>query len=144
MRLQSWDRQANRTGFAGFAEADAEGLCYPWAFEYVMKHPDATLCQGTTVIPLHKPETKIGHAWVTHRGKVMDWQTMEAGYGGNWRGRGYPEDIFHRLYKPTNVRCYDKEQALIAMAKSRGGLETGGSHYGPWHGKGSRGKRKRK
>lgn len=104
-----------------------------------MKHPDAILVQGTTVIPFEKPVQKIGHAWVEHRGKAYDWQTMEAGYGGKFRGKGYPIEVFNEIYKPTGTRRYTQEEAIVALLKSRGGDVSGGPHYGPWHGPGSRG-----
>jgi hypothetical protein len=132
------------TGFEGFAEAEATGLCYPWAYKYVMKHPDAILVQGTTVVPFEKPVRKIKHAWVEHRGKAMDWQTMKAGYGGHWRGKGYPLAKFYEIYKPTNMRRYTQKEANEALLSSRGGVETGGPHFGPWHGPGSRGGRRKR
>ena len=55
---------------------------------------------------------------------VYDWQTMRAGHGGKFSGKGYPITTFYELYSPKNVQKYTQEQALILSIKNK--------HFGPW------------
>jgi hypothetical protein len=106
-------------------KTEAVGDCFRWAYTYILKHPNALLQQGLVVAP-YKGIAKepYAHAWVVHNGVVKDWQTMVAGMGGQYRGVGWPEAVWERLWHPTEVRSFAIEQAAIAL------LENG--HYGPW------------
>lgn len=99
------------------------GDCYRWAYNYVYKHGKALLHQGYVTPPLSN-DPAFQHAWVTHNGLVKDWQTMVAGFGGNYCGRGYPEAAYAELWNPTRVRTFTQEEALIACERA--------GHYGPW------------
>lgn len=102
------------------------GDCYRWAYHYVLKHPGAVLYQGKVTAP---PSSGGGsapydHAWVLDGGVVKDWQTMVAGFGGRYRGRGWPESVWNRVWQPQDTRAYSIEQAMIQLAQH--------DHYGPW------------
>lgn len=99
------------------------GDCYRWAYNYVFKHANALLHQGQVRAPLSNDPAFL-HAWVTHKGIVKDWQTMVAGFGGKFRGRGYPEAVYAELWQPSGVQTFTQEEALIAAARA--------GHYGPW------------
>jgi hypothetical protein len=98
------------------------GDCFRWAFRYAVKHPKALVVHGTVQEPLGTH--RYPHAWVTHRGRVKDWQTMEAGFGGKWQGKGYPLATFQMLWKPQD------EVRFTAIEAIRLSVKTG--HYGPF------------
>tara|TARA_R110000803_G_scaffold184881_1_gene247199 strand:+ start:127 stop:486 length:360 start_codon:yes stop_codon:yes gene_type:complete len=106
-------------------EVIACGDCYRWAWKYVLKHDDAIMVHGTIQQPFSSDKKKINHAWVEHNGKVMDWQTMEAMYGGIYQGKGYPSDVFYETWSAIAEKEYDFDGILE-------GLKNNG-HYGPWH-----------
>lgn len=99
------------------------GDCYRWAYNYIYKHGDALLHQGYVTAPLSN-EPAFPHAWVTHNGLVKDWQTMVAGFGGKFHGRGYPEAVYVELWQPSRVQTFTRAEAQRAIAKAK--------HYGPW------------
>lgn len=107
------------------------GDCYRWAYNYIFKHGTALLHHGYVNSPFSK-NPAFPHAWVTHNGLVKDWQTMVAGFGGKFRGLGYPEAVYAELWHPTRVHTFTQEEALIAAGRSE--------HYGPWTAK-ERGRR---
>jgi hypothetical protein len=100
------------------------GLCFPWAARDVIDH-GGVLVHGTVEEPLAVEPNRYWHAWVERGDKVYDWQMMEAGHGGKWRGKGMPVDVFYELYQPKDIWRYTKRNAIIAMAMER--------HWGPWH-----------
>ncbi len=138
-----------RVGLDGFdAVCEPLGQCYPWAYRYLMDNPDAVLVHGT--LPRNKVmgiRRAYGHGWIEHDGYVKDWQTMEAQppYGPvpAFRKTGWPLDVFYRMFQPINMRRYTHEEAMHTVLRSRGGAKEGGPHFGPWHGRGSRGGRSR-
>jgi hypothetical protein len=98
-----------------------------------MDNPDAVLVHGT--LPRNKVmgiRRAYGHGWIEHDGYVKDWQTMEA-----------QPPVFYRMFQPINMRRYTHEEAMHTVLRSRGGAKEGGPHFGPWHGRGSRGGRSR-
>jgi len=103
------------------------GLCFPWAGKYVIdQHNEgAVLCHGRVTMPFSDPPEQILHAWVEHNGLCLDWQTMEAGCGGIYQGKGYPIGIFYELYTPDPVVKYDYSEALDMLVSQ--------THWGPWH-----------
>ena len=107
------------------------GQCYSWAYREVQES-GGTLVHGTVSEPFAHPPHQYDHAWVERRGKVYDWQTMEAHHGGKFSGNGYPKKIFYELFKPTRMTRYSAAKAMDAIVKSRGGIDGGGMHYGPW------------
>ena len=106
------------------------GDCYRWAFGYVHDHPDAVLVHGTVAEPMGSGK-RIDHAWVVHDGVVKDWQTMEAHFGGKFRGKGYPEAVYYDLWSARPEEEYTVD--TLWSAASRDAKETGRMHYGPWH-----------
>lgn len=103
----------------------ALGDCYRWAYNYVRKHPSAVLYQGMVTAPYADgPEEPFGHAWVVDGGVVKDWQTMVAGFGGRYKGKGWPVDVWATRWKPTNVRRYTLDQARAELLRNK--------HFGPW------------
>jgi len=108
--------------------AAACGDCYRWAYQDVRRN-GGVLVHGTVRIPLSKRAHT--HAWVERGGKVYDWQTMEAGLS-RWARKGWPKDEFYAAMSPTRMTRYEADDALMAFARSRGGRESGGIHYGPW------------
>lgn len=104
-------------GFRDSAISEPCGKCYSFANNFALKHPDATIAQGTVTHPWDK--NKIAHAWAEWKGKVYDWQTIEA--------RGKPPlsiKKFYELWKPQGVKKYTSEEAAIHMLKHK--------HHGPW------------
>lgn len=104
------------------------GQCFSWANRYLWEHPDegAVVCHGTVSEPLAREPHFYEHAWVeTADGRVLDWQSMEAGCGGRWRGIGYPIDVFYELYGPENIHRYASEDVDVMVLRLR--------HHGPWH-----------
>jgi hypothetical protein len=99
------------------------GDCYRWAYHYVLKNPSAILYQGEVKPPL-SDDPYFQHAWVVHDGIVKDWQTMLAGFGGKFMGKGYPKAVFEELWQPRKVTTYTRREMLEAAVKSE--------HYGPW------------
>ncbi len=99
------------------------GDCYRWAYHFILKHPDALLRQGLVTAP-YSEEPPFEHAWIVHNHTVKDWQTMVAGFGGRFSSKGYPEEVWNALWKPTRVKDFDRRQALLAAARAE--------HYGPW------------
>ena len=74
----------------------------------------------TTKKPYH-------HAWIeTDDGRVLDWQSMVCGHGGNLvtPGAGYAKEDFYAVYKPRKMTRYGLRDAAPRMAKSK--------HWGPW------------
>lgn len=70
------------------------------------------------------PPHRYLHAWIEDNGYVYDWQTMEAGHGGVYRGRGFPRDVFYELFQPEDTVRYSWEQALANLVRH--------GHHGPW------------
>jgi hypothetical protein len=106
-------------------EVIALGDCYRWAWKYLLHNDNATLVHGTIQQPLASNQKKIRHAWIEHNGKVLDWQTMESGFGGIYKGKGYPIDAFYETWSADPEKKYDFDGMLA-------GLKENG-HYGPWH-----------
>jgi hypothetical protein len=105
----------------------AVGDCFRWAYTYIKKHPNALLQQGLVVAPYPGIEkTPYEHAWVVDKGIVKDWQTMVAGFGGKYRGVGYPEAVWNELWQPEHVRSFNQTDAMVTLARQ--------GHYGPWDG----------
>lgn len=101
----------------------AEGLCFPWAYQYVSENPDAVLYHGYVRMPESKDPPFV-HGWVIHDGVVKDWQTMVAGFGGPFSGRGYPKATWVYLWKPQLTVRFSAEQAHAMLLRQ--------NHYGPW------------
>lgn len=109
------------------AETVACGNCYPFAYRFIADSEwdtDVTLVHGTVSEPFTDPPHEYLHAWIEKEGVVYDWQTMEASHGGQYSGKGYPKSVFYELFDPKNMTKFDKEQALINLARN--------GHYGPW------------
>ena len=102
------------------------GRCFEWAVQQAKgDYKDAkTIVHGTVTEPFSNPPHKYKHAWVEHRGKVYDWQTMEAGHGGKYRGKGYPLREFYDLYEPEKMTRYTSTEAVANTLRN--------GHYGPW------------
>lgn len=100
------------------------GQCFPWAQNYATKNDGCIVCHGIVTEPCSSPPKQYVHAWIEHNGLCLDWQTMVAGCGGNFRGQGYPKDIFYELFKPHTIHTYCQERVLVLS------LQTG--HSGPW------------
>ena len=107
------------------------GQCYRWAYQYVRQHPGALLVHGTVSAEAFGEGRRIDHAWVIHDGLVKDWQTMVAGFGGNWSGKGYPWADYREVWSARPEEEYTNETLWDAVA--RGAKEAGSMHYGPWH-----------
>jgi tRNA nucleotidyltransferase/poly(A) polymerase len=57
----------------------AIGQCYPWANQFALDKDGAEIVHGTIVGPDRQARIRpLDHAWVEWRGKVYDWQTVEA------------------------------------------------------------------
>ena len=106
------------------------GRCYPWAYQYLQKHPDAVLVHGTVSEPFGSPK-RIDHAWIIHDGLVKDWQTMEAHMGGIYMGKGYPWPVYKELWSARPEAEYTSE--TIGDALHQCVIDEGRMHYGPWH-----------
>jgi len=101
----------------------AVGDCFRWAYTYIKKHPTALLHQGLVRLPF-STEKPFAHGWIVHNGIVKDWQTMVAGFGGKYRGVGYPEAVWNELWQPEHVRSFNQTDAMVTLARQ--------GHYGPW------------
>ena len=102
------------------------GDCFRWAGKYIIDHPNDTLVHGT-VKAVFNNERRYPHAWVeTDTNRVLDWQSIVAGYGGNFviPGQGYNIDDFYELYTPKKITPYTSREAIRAMVSN--------SHWGPW------------
>ena len=118
------------------ALAPACGDCYRWAYKYQDKHPGAVLVHGTAA---HREGTKVAgrrfdHAWIEHKGKVLDWQVMKSKHAGmdEYRGNGYPPEVFKKEFRPREERRYRNHGE--AMAGITAGVRAHGRmHFGPWH-----------
>lgn len=99
------------------------GLCFPWAFKRVQEY-GGTLVHGIVTSPLSDPPHEYSHAWLELGGKVFDWQTMEAGHGGKYNGKGWPVKTFYKVFQPKNLSKYDQDEAVVKLLKEK--------HYGPW------------
>ena len=107
-----------------------QGLCFPWALNYITKHPGALLLQGKIREPGSHPPNWYWHAWIIHNGRVKDWQTMEAvGVNTKFQKDGWPVGLWMETFTPSpgSVEEYDREEAWEAC-------EAAGMHAGPWHG----------
>jgi len=91
------------------------------------------LVHGTVTATYRSNPKPYGHAWVEKGGMVYDWQTMVSGFGGNYRGKGWPIDDFYETFIPTRMKRYNARQAGKTMWDSTGGRLKGKQHYGPWH-----------
>ena len=112
----------------------AAGLCFPWALEYITKHPEAVLLQGQVRTPLSRPPHWYWHGWIIHNGRVKDWQTMVRGDYPKFRQEGWPIPLWMEAFTPRFVEEYDREEAWAAC-------RTAGQHAGPWHGPESEGEK---
>lgn len=97
------------------------GNCFQWAYQNLL--PGDKLVHATI---MHNPELRklrpdpFEHAWIERGHRVYDWQGVV---------QRLPLHLmstrdFERLYKPKNVRRFDKLHAMIALVRS--------GHYGPW------------
>lgn len=102
------------------------GDCFRFATQEAENYPNATIVHGTVTAPFSQPPNEYAHAWIESDGIVYDWQTMKAGHGGNFQGKGYPLDVFNELYKPKNELRYTPEEATINALRHK--------HWGPWEG----------
>jgi len=93
------------------------GLCFPWAWQDVQDR-GGLLVHGTIREPFKEPANRYWHAWSERDGIVRDWQCMKMGYGGRWRAKGYPVDVFYELYEPEHVVKYDADLASIRWLKT--------------------------
>lgn len=101
------------------------GDCYRWAYQYLLKHPTAVLCQGTVVAPYADAgPARYAHAWIVDGGVVKDWQTMVAGFGGRFSGRGWPAKHWVQRWQPLSVKKYTITEAVAQLSEH--------GHYGPW------------
>lgn len=99
------------------------GLCFPWANRYASER-GGVVVHGLVTEPLSDPPHRYLHAWVEDNGYVYDWQTMEAGHGGIYRGRGWPREAFYDVFQPEHMVRYSWEQALANLVRQ--------GHHGPW------------
>ena len=123
-------RQGRAIRATGWRERNPKpiGQCFPWAYRYLREHPDAILLQGTVEEPFSDPPHRYWLGWVVQEGKIKDWQTMEGPMAGGMKygGVGWPIPLWMDMHKPRDVREYDRDEALDALAYCR--------HMGPWHG----------
>jgi hypothetical protein len=121
-KIRNW-AHSQKDGVEGLDGSQACGLCFEWGYRYLKDHPEAVLHHGTVREPFSDgPE--FPHAWVTQNGIVKDWQTMEAGHGGKYNRRGYPEAVFAELWRPRETAAFTLIEATLASART--------GHYGPW------------
>ena len=90
------------------------GRCYAWAWRDVQEH-GGTLVHGIVREPFVTPAHHYWHGLSERDGIARDWQCMKVGYGGKWRGKGYPLDVFYSLYEPEHVVRYDEDLASMLM-----------------------------
>jgi hypothetical protein len=55
---------------------------------------------------------------------VYDWQTMVAGAGGKFTGKGWPKAVFYETFKPEVITEYTRSEILKNTTKY--------DHFGPW------------
>ncbi len=109
------------------ARADRQALHYISGEE---PDPDMRFVHGRTAMPdvgqgksthhlrgddsLHRPS-----AWVVQGGVVQDHRSMKGGGGGNWKGVGYPQDVFNDIFRPIIDQEYTSEE-LTKIATATG------------------------
>lgn len=99
------------------------GDCFRWAVFDAAEH-GGVVVHGVVTEYLSRPPKRYEHGWVERDGRVYDWQTMEAGHGGQFRGVGYPRRLFYDMFAPQKTVEYDAGEAVGMAAKT--------GHYGPW------------
>jgi len=117
----------------GAAKVIACGLCFPWAYQQTVddESEQTVLVHARVKSPTGNPPYRYDHAWIERSGIVQDWQTMVVGeeQGVPWslyQEHGWPIQTFYAAFRPTDLKKYDQEQALIAAVR--------GGHHGPWSG----------
>jgi len=103
------------------------GECYSYAYRYSRKHPDATIVHATVIEPFAIDPNRHAHAWVEEGGIIYDWQTMVAGEGGKFTGKGWPKGVFYEVFEPKDVKKYTSSEILRNTFRNK--------HYGPWRDK---------
>lgn len=58
------------------------------------------------------------HAWIEYAGKVMDWQTMEAGLS-KYAGKGWPKKEFYKHWHPKIDRIYSPSEVINNYAEKK-------------------------
>ncbi len=100
------------------------GDCFRYVWNYALKHLGAIFIHGTVIEPCAMDPNRHVHAWVEDNGFVYDWQTMEAGEGGKFTGKGWPKGIYYETFKPEDITRYTMHEIL---------RNTGyHNHFGPW------------
>lgn len=54
---------------------------------------------------------RVAHAWIEHKGRVYDWQNTEQ------RGETIPIKTYYAVTRPTSIKRYTPEEALINCAR---------------------------
>ena len=102
-------------------EAIACGECLSYTMKWAMIH---TRDKGARVVYAEVKDPwdnkKYNHAWGEYKGKVYDWQTMEAKLS-KYAGNGWPIKEFYDAYKP-NKRTLKKFPVKSAVQNRK---ETG-------------------
>ena len=98
------------------------GDCYRWAFKYTMYEDSEYTLVHANVTDMWSGKT-YPHAWAENGTTVKDWQTMEAG-SSKYAGKGWPQEDFYELFKPSDITKYKQENAAKLAAQSK--------HFGPW------------
>lgn len=98
----------------------ALGQCYSWATQFAWDKEGAVVVHGTIVgLDRSARVRPLGHAWVEWKGKVYDWQTIEAMKKppmsiSSWRRKNKAREEY---------RLTDEEAAICAVRSG---------HHGPW------------
>lgn len=99
----------------------AEGFCFPYTYQWALDHLDVeqpVIVHGQVSNP-EAPDRFFWHAWIEWEGRVLDWQTEQAGVK--------PMRYFkwYALHKPKNTKRYTPEDVVRNC--------VGKKHHGPWH-----------
>ena len=98
----------------------ALGQCYSWATQFAWDKEGAVVVHGTIVgLDRSARVRPLGHAWVEWKGKVYDWQTIEAMKKppmsiSSWRRKNKAREEY---------RLTDEEASICAVRSG---------HHGPW------------
>jgi len=94
------------------------GLCFPYANLALRRFGDDATVVHARIFDTARPGRRIDHAWIEHKGRIYDYQHAEL------RNMAIPAAEFYKVARPTRVRRYTPEQALVTSCRV-------GKH-GPW------------
>jgi hypothetical protein len=97
------------------------GECFTWAYDQILKRPNATLVHGQVTHPKFYPH-RYSHAWIEIGDEILDWQHA---IGFKKRARGPMSRAYFRMvYQPIKTRRFTRAQAIKKARKV--------GHLGPW------------